>query len=301
MSMVYYGEKTCESSTKNGECKNKAYYIYNNQYVCGVHSKKEHREKLPKRSKNEEELIKKNEYDKHKITIEEARKKNGRGDVKLQRMYMMKSVPLVKGYLNVFPNYKDQNRKYGFGCSSLSPKSMGPVFHGQPNLPIALNLENFFQGSKVYRNEININNNPNSIFYEKQIEFFEDIIPHRHKYKKDENNPTLYFLWKDKKGKEHHLTYIESRQFYCTFYEIFANDDKNFHILKDYVDHGYNLQICGYDAFEMKKYKDETLSATIERYYLNEQHPFGHERTLYTMLLLKPDEYPWKKYKTFEF
>lgn len=39
----------------------------------------------------------------------------------------------------------------------------------------------------------------------------------------------------------------------------------------------------------------------IEKEYLNDKVPFGHERVLFTMLTLNENDYPWKKYKTFNF
>ena len=63
---------------------------------------------------------------------------------------MMKKPELIDGYLNVFPNYKHQNRKDGYGCAKLSPKSLGPVNHGMPNLPIAKNIENYHQFAKFW-------------------------------------------------------------------------------------------------------------------------------------------------------
>jgi hypothetical protein len=58
---------------------------------------------------------------------------------------MMKNPEHIEGFLKVFPNYKHQNRQDGFGCMKLSPKYLGPVDHGQPDLPPALNIENFHQ------------------------------------------------------------------------------------------------------------------------------------------------------------
>lgn len=66
------------------------------------------------------------------------------------KMNMMKDIGFVTGYINIFPNFKHGNRRDGIGLPSLSPKSIGPVDHGQPGLPLALNLENFHQGNKVY-------------------------------------------------------------------------------------------------------------------------------------------------------
>jgi len=99
--------------------------------MCGVHSKKDkNREKLPtnpNKKQMEEELLK--EREKEIENSAELNKENGKmGHVIVSKMFMMKNPEYVKGYLNVFPNYKDQNRKGGFGCMSLNPKSLGQLF-----------------------------------------------------------------------------------------------------------------------------------------------------------------------------
>ena len=130
------------------DCKNKAYYLYQNVYVCGVHSTKDKRVQLETNPNKKE--IQNNKLAKREEKIESMRSKRD-GDVILCKMKMMKEIEYKAWiHLCVFPNYKHQNRKDGFGCASLSPKSMGPVIHGQKGLPIAKNLENFHQGNKVF-------------------------------------------------------------------------------------------------------------------------------------------------------
>lgn len=156
------------------------------------------------------------------------------------------------------------------------------------------------QKLEVLVGDIGFWNHPHNIqilgfVYENRLKFYNDPIPHRHKYRGTGDNPNipLYFIWVDKGGKEHRLTYIESRQFYCNFYERFALESKDFLYIKSLVMSGVNIQICGYDA--------APLVGSIEEEYLNPRVPFGHERVLYTLLMVPPEEYPWRKYKTFEF
>ena len=77
----------------------------------------------------------------------------------VSKFRMMKKPEYKKGYLNVFPNSKHQDRKDGFGCASLSPKSLGPVQHTMPNLPPAFNIENYHQFAKFWAFELDKNNN----------------------------------------------------------------------------------------------------------------------------------------------
>ncbi|AQM73361.1 hypothetical protein B1750_gp380 [Noumeavirus] len=290
-----YGEIPCQ---RNG-CKNKAYWELAEEYVCGVHSRnKKERvalEKIPLKERKrslEEKLLR------HKESVSRAANKNReRGKLGLYRMKMMREVPLQKGWLNVFPNYRHQKRQDGYGCASLSPMSLGPVEHVCPELEPAKNIENFFQGSKIFSEEVDDEKNPSPLFYENRERLFADPVPKRHKYKgkgKNKNIP-LYFLWTDSEGKEHRLDYIESRQTYCNFFERLAKETEDYKILCRMHDKGYNLMFCGYDAHE--------ITGSIEEAYLDPSVPFGHERVLYAMLLLRdtPEEYPWRKHKTLEF
>ena len=317
MEPVYYGESDCEAilgsgKNKGTQCKNKAYFEIgvagdgvSAKYICGMHSKgKDEAVELPKRSRKEVQERTEDEYKQRQTEIEEARAKNvkegKKGTIILLRMRMRHTPEYVQGFLNVFPNYRHDNRADGYGCSELSPMKLGPVEHGQPGLPPSLNIENFHQGNKCFQEEVDSHNNPTQLYYDNRLKFYLDSVPHRHKYKGTAANKNipLYSIWVDKNGKEHRIDYITSRQFYCTFYDRLAGGvagdgvpaTKAFAKLQQMVNDGYNLAISGYDAYGEKE--------TAEKSYLDSSSPFGHEKVLKCMLL---EEYPWRKYKTFEF
>jgi hypothetical protein len=293
---IYYAEKKCECKTKkdNKPCINLAYYLYNGKYCCGVHSKKENRSELPKNPKRKE-IIKQN-IEMHFNTCKEFAKinkqNNKKGDVICCKLYMMKPVELVKGYINIFPNFKHANRIDGIGLPSLSPKSIGPINHGQPNLPISLNLENFHQGNKVFTNEVSEHGEPTQEFFDTQISMYKDAVPHRHK-KNATGNAPVFSIWIDKQDEQHKISYFESRQFYCQYYEKFVSKHSDFVKLQKKIKNGYNLRIVGYDGYN--------IINTLEEHYCDVSKSFGHEMVLYTMLTCNVSEYPWKKYKTFDF
>nr|WNL49996.1 hypothetical protein MarFTMF_480 [Marseillevirus sp.] len=298
-----HGEISCE---REG-CKNKAYWelLEENSpltFVCGTHSRKKERLALAKVPTKERREKLEGAFASHKKTIRRAARKNRegeqRGNLGLFRMRMMKEVPLQEGWLNVFPNFRHQNRRDGFGCASLSPMSLGPVEHVHPALPPAKNIENFYQGSKVFQQEVDKDGNPTALFYENRERLFSDEVPHRHKYKgtgKNKNIP-LYFLWMKENGEEERLGYIESRQTYCNFFERLASQTDDFKELCRLQDRGVNLMFCGYDAYDIKP-------QTIEEAYLDPSVPFGHERVIYAMLAFRdtPEKYPWRQHKTLEF
>ena len=270
---AFYGEKQCESK----KCSNKAYFLSSKKYLCGVHSRSDKTRISLIKNPNAKELKKQLLQYRQSLVEKQAElnRENGtRGTVICTKLRMMKEPEHNDGYLKVFPNYKHQNRQDGFGCMSLSPKAMGPIIHGQPGLPNALNLENYHQYAKCFPSEVDEDGNPLQSFYDLQKKMYLDPVPHRHKEEaknmpaSTNKNIPLFSIWLDKDSTEHRCTYFESRQFYCNFYERIAKKLKDFKKLKKLLKKGYNLQIVGYDAYPITK--------TIEECYLDTSRPFLH-------------------------
>lgn len=301
-----YGESKCDAivvSTGN-QCTNNAYYKQDRKYLCGIHSDEKKRKILDKdKDKKKAKLALIEKHEKHlKKQAKKRQVKGIKGQVKCSGMRMMKEVPLIKDYRNIFPNNKHGNRCDGKGMPSLSPMRLGPVIHNELDLPIALNIENYHQFSKVWPNEVDDKGNPTQTFRERQIEGFQDPIPHRHKFSTEvmtqlrksvngENrNQPLYSVHKTIDGEERRFTYVESRYFYCHFYEILAKETSDFAKLKSYLDKGINLLIVGFDGYEVIN--------DLYTHYCDEKKPFGHELVLYSLLTIDdPDNYPWNVYK----
>jgi len=297
---VFYGELQCTAvnKAKNIQCENKAYFLSDGKLTCGVHSKKaESVSKLsvnPNKEENyQKEIIKRNEF--VHDTAKKNRSESKKGHVIVSKLRMMKPPEYVPGYLNVFPNYKHENRQDGFGCSRLSPKSLGPVEHNMPNLPPATTIENFHQFSKFWKFELDEKGN---ILEERKnervIAYTSEPKRHKHdkktlsQYNKNINIPE-FSMYYDKDGNEHRYNYLDSRYFYCHFYEILAKQEPDFKELKDMIENGYNLNICGYDGYP--------VTEDLKKHYKDISKPFGHELVLYTLLTVdSPKNYPWNKY-----
>lgn len=304
---IYYGETDCQAIYQSGKkqgqkCTNHAYYLDQKKYLCGVHSNKTTRitlQKNPNKNVEQNKLL----YEREKIveSAAEYNRQNGiQGHVICSKLGMMKQPDHYDGYLKVFPNFKHQNRKDGFGCMSLSPKSLGPVNHIMSNLPIAKSIENYHQGAKIFNGEVDGNNQIKKESLEIRKEIYQDKIPYRHKFdhpqaKKmiipDMNNKNipLFSVYYDKNGNERRYNYIECRYFYCHYYELLVQQQPDFLLLKKKIKDGYNLQIIGYDGFMVGK--------DLMKHYLDTSRPFGHELVLYTMLRSDDNkEYPWNQY-----
>jgi len=305
-SIVYKGETSCQSTYKSGikrglHCTNNAYYLQDDKYLCGVHSKKDKRTNLIVNPM-------KKQLDKAKIAesskmvtafMKRNRIRKIKGSVKCCKLRMMKAPKHINGYLTVFPNFKHGNHKDGYGISECSPMSLGPVKHKQPRLPDALNLENFWQGSKCTQDELLPSGRPNRSFYKTQREMFLDKVPHRHKHNR---GSIAYWVWKNQKGKYIYFNYVAARQFYCTFYQRLCSKTEEFKDLVRKRDTGFNLLIAGYDGYDIGEYSIyDNLVNKLEECYLDGSRPFGHELCLLTMLVLKEEDYPWLNYKSEEF
>lgn len=264
-----------------------------------MHSKKDHRIKLLKNpnEKKEKELILKQQQTLVEERMKENKSKNKKGTVVCSKLRMMRAPPHLDGFLKIFPNFKHQNRQDGFGCMSLSPKAMGPIEHNQRNLPVALNLENFHQGNKVFASELDENGQIKSEFFETQKRMYQDPVPHRHKKeakgKGQQKNVPVFSVWTDENGQVQMVDYFTSRQFYCGFYQRIAECSEDFRHLQEMLAEGYDLQIIGYDGY--------SVNQSVEECYKDVSRPFGHELVLYTMLTCPKEDYPWLKYKTFQF
>lgn len=314
---IYAGSLQCQETRKSGQpCPNQAYYEQRGSYRCGAHSQAGVRTKLPLDTNKQQCKI--DALKQHRVSVLQATEANAkigaRGEVQLQAMAMMKPVPLVRGWLNVFPNNKHQSRVDGFGCASLSPMQLGPVHHQQPGLPPARNIENYHQFNKVWPCEVDKADKeraPRPEFFTLQRQAYDDPVPHRHKFEPAQmakqrkkldasgvsgqrnKNAPLYSLHLTLDGSQRRFSYVQSRYFYCCAYEKLAKQQPDYEKLVALRDSGCNLMLCGYDATPVNA---ETKS--LDEMYADEGRPFGHELVLYSLLTVsEPIDYPWHKYR----
>lgn len=294
--MNFYGENPCEGFYQHNQskCRNKSYFkdTKTGKCFCGLHKPKEASE-LPR---NPAAAIKKQrQIDDHANGVIFAKNGNAnasrKGKVMCSKMGMFKPPTPVEGYLFVFPNARHGGRKDGLGIPELSPKIMGPVNHGMPNMPVALTIENYHQFAKVFPEEADMFGNVLENTLKQRREAYSNPIGIRHKpAAKGGKVVPLYSSYYDKEGKEHRFKYVESRWFYCKEYERIAKDSPKFLELRNKIQDGYNLNICGYDGYNVTK--------PLYDHYLDPSKPFGHEMVLYSMLTVDdPKNYPWNQYQ----
>lgn len=271
-------------------CKNKASYEQNGRYLCGVHCKGERviLSKMTRVEKKEAQILSISQHlEKLTLTAQTAKSRGIQGRVKLFPMPMSRGVGIEDGYHNILLNSRPGQRADGSGCDSLLAKSLGPVDHGQPGLPVCQNLQNFHEGNKYYAGE------DEKEFCSSRYAFYSDPVGRRHKF--GGNEVPLYSVWIDKKGVEHQVDSVTSRQFYCAFYERYARQQPAYLELVEMLKKGMNLRICSPDAEPFESLDD------VEKAYLDAKQPFGPARILCVMFTIPKEKYPWVKFKTFEF
>lgn len=202
------------------------------------------------------------------------------GDVLYTKMKIMKTVPFVEGYVNVFPNIKHEQRTDGLGFSSLSPKSICNIEHHQPLLSRCPTLELYYMANKVFSFDVNEEGHLTDEFYNRQFQLYN----HLRTGTPLSTQEVLFHIWYDSNGEIHRLTPFETQQLHCVMYERAIRNHSDFICLQEMIQNGYNLQICGYEDFEMEK-----------------GLPVSHEVVLYMMLALPEEEWTWKKNCVYNF
>ena len=282
-----YGEIRCQATLKStgAPCKNGAYYKLGTGYYCGVHAKSENRIEL---EKNTAVLaaIRSDENKKRSDEIEKVAKENKsagkKGRVMMTKFEMMKPLTYMSGYLAVFPNRDHGGRSDGLGIPELSPMNLGPVNHVMKEYPPALNLENYWQFAKVSANI------SKSDYVAARTKGYLDPVGQRHGYA-GKGAEILFSEFISSKGEIFKYSYMQARFFYCHYYDILARE--KIKVLKRMIDDGYNLQIFGFDSFEIG-------NQSLWEHYNDEKKPFGHEAVIYCLLTIDdPENYPWNLYK----
>lgn len=323
--LPWSGDTTCERE----DCGKRAYYAVGRSVYCGVHSKKEGRERRPLPKDPDGRAKRQRKLDEHMASLHLVTLNGGttrRGRVVCYRMLMLRVVPLQPPWMNIMPNNRAADRTDGVGMPSLSPMRLGPVQHRQPGLPPSRNIENYHQANKVWPCELarevttppppprvtSIHDmpEPSAEWAIRQREMYEDEEPHRHKFPLDRRkkkkkpdsgalpsvnqNAPCYSIHFTLDGESRRFTYVQSRYFYCCAYERLAPATEDFKRLLNYLEQGVDLRLCGYDAFDMGISSD---ADTIYAHYCNEAQSFGHERALYALLVLAREELPWHRYR----
>lgn len=313
---VFFGEISCSARLKvrNASCSNMAYFVAGGLLLCGLHARRKPDATLLIKNPNKQALIQ-DKRKRERVIIEDVAfanlRSNQRGLLIVSKLRMMRAPEDHPGYMKVFPNNRHGGRKDGLGCPSLSPMRLGPVNHGQPGLPPALLLENWHQSNKVFPAEVDETGEPNEAWAKLQLEMYLSPEPARHKpaarTTAGNTNEPLYSVWVLPDGTRKKCTYIESRQFYCGFYERLANAvgseaSEDLETLRTCLTSGYNLQIVGYDAHPIDLRNSSSIADNLEKLYLDPSEPFGHELVLYTLLAIPdPMDYPWRRHKTIDF
>lgn len=188
--------------------------------------------------------------------------------------------PVIEGYKNINVCSGAQGIR-----SQLSPMKLGPVvlsdyfdmdldpewliMKNEPPLKAYI-FENFWQYSKVYKNEIDENNDLTETFFKMRRDGFMNKKGIRRKYPKGCN--CLFSIFGEEK-----LPYLDARYYYCKIYTDLVKKTDAYKKLKEMVKEGTKIQILGYDGYNKGK-------NSYKFCYKDESRPFGHEFVLACLL-----------------
>lgn len=274
MSDPAYGEIKCQATKANGsKCENGAYWKLNDGFFCGVHAKSAERIELKKDTIKLNEIRENRNKSILRLAKETAESNKSRGKVTMTKFEMMKTPAYQDGYLPIFPNRDHGNRSDGVGIPELSPMNLGPVNHGMKEYPPSRNLENFWQFAKV-SNQVSRDE-----YTKLRIEGYLNPNGQRHGYA----GKGAKIICSEFFGRQY--SYVQARFFYCHYYEMLSKSE--IEKLSKLLDDGFNLQIFGFDAFDVSK--------SMRDHYTDETKPFGHEAVIYCLLI---GEKPWEVYRS---
>lgn len=192
-----------------------------------------------------------------------------------------KKWPVVAGFKNV----NVCSSAPGF-WKELSPMLLGPiplrqwgidpetdrskVLHGVSVPEKCLKMENVWQFSKVFVQEVGSDKWPNAEFFRRRSQAWKDPKGHRHSIK---GARVEYFLWGESK-----FTYVEARKrIYCPIYASIVQKTRAYKELVKLLEQGQNVQILGYDGYDRGDRTWEECLNDLSR-------PFGHEMVLGALL-----------------
>lgn len=226
-----------------------------------------------------------------------------KGDVRCNRIIHYRSKepgdkthPVIQGYVNI--NATSGNARW----KGLSPMKLGPFYLREhcvetpwypkgvhPGFSVVeegfqalycTNLENIWQGSKVYDVDLDASKIIQPSFYERRKNMAHDPQPHRRALPKAKGTPVCAY-WDGTL-----LSYLDSRLIYCELYQSLVRNTPEYQELVRMRENGTNLQIIGYDGQNLPITNEAMKTACLDP-----TKPFGHELVLCCML---KDIYPWR-------
>jgi len=153
------------------------------------------------------------------------------------------------------------------------------------------NLENYWQGSKIYPQDI-VNGIIQLSFYQRRAKMMADSKPHRRALPKSQGSPIAAYF------DGNILNYVPSRIYYIMYYSYLVQLLPEYQDLVRRLESGENLQILGFDGYDPASglpYGANPITyEVLERAMYDPKRPFGHELVLCGILL---GNCPWENFK----
>lgn len=210
--------------------------------------------------------------------------------VRLGKLQKYKTHPRLDGYSNLI--VCSVNNNWG----QLSPMKLGPftviedirnnIIHpgfkdmgNGKQIAVCNNLENYWQYSKVYSVDV-VNGVIQQSYFNRRAEGMASIRAKRRVFPKNSNITTVCAYYDGMT-----FDYLQSRIFYCTYYEYLASNHPKYIEMKRLYDSGAKIILLDYDAPGEDSHNRELTEEYIIREYNDTTHPFSHGMVLCCMLM----------------
>jgi hypothetical protein len=221
----------------------------------------------------------------HAQTVAEARARNAEnntsGSVTMGKAHPMLPIPLVQGYLDVAVTLAQPKQFTGHLALKLHPGAIGPITHGEPGLPRARYLDNYYNAHMCFSRESykHFSRYRREMFRERRVH-----TPKKVQYPQFETDEIAYFSWRMPNGKRRRLTLVQSRQVFCNIYARKVVRVPAYTAISDMLKAGTNIRIVGYAPCPFD-------GRPLEQIYLDPAAQIGHE---FVLVCLLRGEAPWK-------
>ena len=157
-----------------------------------------------------------------------------------------KTWPHREGYknINVGPGSRGEFRQ-------LMTCNLGPIplkFKGDKTSADVKNVENIWQFSKVFAQDIGLNDKPTSDWFAARLKGWADPKGYqRAKKKQVAGVKPVFFFW----GREDKLEFLEARKrIFCRVYAMLASQTAAYRTLVELIQKGTNVQILGLEGYD---------------------------------------------------
>lgn len=313
MEDCYFGEDViCQAVTVKGSgCTKRAYFLQGDLLKCKQHLDAVENFRCLKPNPMAEVIIQSTvmAHDETVLTACHANQAASLpGRIMTTRMTPHTKTPLLPHFRNIMLDHLTRNTPGGISMYALHPKNLGPVSHGQPEIPPALKLENYYEASKVFIEDLASDGTLKESFYSRRHYGYLETRPVGPRTlsstkRKIGYRPVLsakpeFYVQVSPTGLEKRYTDVQFRYFYCSQYEKLVLVQPDFLRLSELWRSGVNINVVSRQARDFLVPDDVDVCLLLNEWYVDPLQPFTFVEALICLVVFPEAQcYPWNVYK----